>query len=313
MRNPRLIDGSRVAVLGGGPTGSFFSYFLLGLAERMDLDLRVDIYEPRDFPLPAPQGCNMCAGVISETLAQNLAVEEISIPTSVIQKAVISYVLHTDSGSQRINAAFGEKRIGTIFRGAGPRAVRGSQILGLDEYLLSLAISRGANIIHSRVTGVGKVEGLVNVQTQNSTSEGYDLLVVAAGVNTAVFKLFEKGDSKYRSPVTTKTALREYYLGRETIEKTFGDSLHVFLFDIPRLDFAMLVPKGDYVSLCLLGKDIDESLLKAFLTAPAVKSCFPEGWQWDQPDCQCSPRINIRGAVQPYGDRIVFIGDSGLL
>src|SRR5512141_280363 len=90
-----LENGSRVAVIGGGPAGSLFSYFLLGLAERMDLDLKVDIYEPRDFSLAAPQGCNMCAGVISETLVQNLATEGINLPASVVQKAVNSYVLHT--------------------------------------------------------------------------------------------------------------------------------------------------------------------------------------------------------------------------
>src|SRR5512138_534290 len=95
----KLNNGSRVAVIGGGPAGSFFSYFLLNLAERLDLKLNVDIYEPRDFSLPAPQGCNMCAGVISETLVQNLATEGINIPASIVQKAVNAYVLHTDSGS----------------------------------------------------------------------------------------------------------------------------------------------------------------------------------------------------------------------
>ena len=69
----RLVDGSRVAVMGDGPAGSFFRYLLLDLAERFGIDIKVDIYEPRDLTLPAPQGCNMCAGVISETLVQNLA------------------------------------------------------------------------------------------------------------------------------------------------------------------------------------------------------------------------------------------------
>src|SRR5512145_162587 len=64
----KLEDGSRVAVIGGGPAGSFFSYFLLDMAERVDMELLVDIYEPRDFSLPAPHGCNYCAGVISESL-----------------------------------------------------------------------------------------------------------------------------------------------------------------------------------------------------------------------------------------------------
>jgi flavin-dependent dehydrogenase len=127
MRRPRssisLENGARVAVIGGGPAGSLFSFFLLGLAERMDMQLKVDIYEPRDFFLPAPQGCNMCAGIISETVVQNLATEGINLPASVIQKAANSYVLHTDAGSQR-NAAFYEKRIGAMFRGDGPHGIR---------------------------------------------------------------------------------------------------------------------------------------------------------------------------------------------
>ncbi len=307
-----LEDGSRVAVIGGGPAGSFFSYFLLGLAERMGVDLKVDIYEPRDFTLPAPQGCNMCAGVVSETLVQNLAAEGIHLPASVIQRAVDSYVLHTDVGSQRIHAAFFEKRIGAISRGGGPRGVRETGFQGFDDYLLSLARDRGANVIRMRVTGLEKVDGYVQVRTPSGVTSGYDLLVVAAGVNTALLKLFEEGASGYRPPVTTKTAIREYFLGRETIEKSFGDSLHVFLLDIPGLDFSMIVPKGDYVSVCMLGKEIDEGVMKAFLTAPAVKNSFPDGWRWDRPVCQCLPRINARAAIRPYADRVVFIGDSGV-
>jgi hypothetical protein len=61
-----LNNGSRVAVMGGGPAGSFFSFFLLDMAERAGIQLQVVIYEPRDFSLAAPQGCNMCGGVISE-------------------------------------------------------------------------------------------------------------------------------------------------------------------------------------------------------------------------------------------------------
>ncbi len=48
-RDFQLHDGSRVGVIGGGPAGSFFSFFLLDTAKRVDLDIHVDIYEPRDF------------------------------------------------------------------------------------------------------------------------------------------------------------------------------------------------------------------------------------------------------------------------
>ena len=70
-----LVDGSQVGVIGSGPAGSLFSYYLLEMAERMGLDLNVDIYESRDFSRPAPGGCNMCGGIISESLVQNFAAD----------------------------------------------------------------------------------------------------------------------------------------------------------------------------------------------------------------------------------------------
>ena len=51
--------------------------------------------------------------------------------------------------------------------------------------------------------------------------------------------------------------------------------MHVFLLDIPRLEFAAIIPKGDYVTVCLLGEDIDAELMRDFLNAPEVKGCFP--------------------------------------
>ena len=83
-----LDSGSRVAVIGGGPAGSFFSFYILDMAERMGIDIQVDVYEPRDFSKPAPQGCNMCGGIISETLVQNLAADGINLPPTVVQRGM---------------------------------------------------------------------------------------------------------------------------------------------------------------------------------------------------------------------------------
>src|SRR5262245_45194911 len=84
----QLENGSRVAVIGGGPAGSFFSYFLLSMAKQVGLNISVDIFEPRNFNIPGPQGCNMCGGVLYEALVQNLAVEGINLPTSVVQRGM---------------------------------------------------------------------------------------------------------------------------------------------------------------------------------------------------------------------------------
>ena len=94
-----LENGFRVAVIGGGPAGSFFSYFLLEIAERVGLKIQVDIHEPRDFGIPGPLGYNMCGDVLYESLAQSLAVEGINLPETVVPRGVERNMLHLDPGS----------------------------------------------------------------------------------------------------------------------------------------------------------------------------------------------------------------------
>jgi len=112
--NLKLDSGSSVAVIGSGPAGSFFSFFLLELAERAGLNISVDIYDNKDFSKCGPAGCNHCGGIVSESLVQLLATEGINIPTKVAQKGIESYVLHMDVGSVRIETPVHEKRIAAM-------------------------------------------------------------------------------------------------------------------------------------------------------------------------------------------------------
>ena len=143
--SPVIDNGSRVGVIGGGPGGSFFSYFLLQFTQRVDINIQVDLYERRDFLLSGPAGCNMCAGVISESLIQALSIEGISLPSSVVQRGINSFVLHTDQESVTMYAPFQEMRIATVYRGGGPRGAEGSQWRSFDDYIMSLAVANGAN------------------------------------------------------------------------------------------------------------------------------------------------------------------------
>ena len=137
-----LDDGSRVAVVGGGPAGSFFSHFLLDMAEHVGLRVGVDVYEPRDFCRPAPIGCNMCGGIVSEALVQHLATEGINLPETVIQRGIDSYVLHMDVGTVRIETPLNEKRIAAVHRGGGPRDVKVHKWERITEFKsLHLALS----------------------------------------------------------------------------------------------------------------------------------------------------------------------------
>ena len=192
--SPVLGDGARIGIIGGGPAGSFFSYFLLSMAERIDQKVLIDIYEPRDFSLTAPAGCNMCGGIVSESLVQALAVEDIELPSSVLRKGIDSYILHMDVGSVRIDTPLQEMRIGAVYRGGGPKGEKMVDRIGFDGFLQDLVVNKGASMIRDRVVGVEWNDGYPEIKLRNGSSQTYDLLVVAAGINTSVLKLFQWED-----------------------------------------------------------------------------------------------------------------------
>jgi len=308
--NLKLHSGSSVAVIGSGPAGSFFSYFLLELAERAGLNVSVDIYDDKDFSRCGPAGCNHCGGIVSESLVQLLATEGINIPTKVAQKGIESYVLHMDVGSVRIETPVHEKRIAAMYRGAGPLGTKDAKWGSFDSFLQTHAVNKGAQLVNDRVKNICFNSNLPLVKTQKGLSKTYNLLVGAVGVNNiSALKLFEGLEFGYHPPQTTKTFICEFFLGHEMIEKYFGNSMHVFLLNIPRLEFAALVPKSDNITLILLGKEIDKELVHSFMNTSEVKRCFPPGWTDKRWPCQCFPKINIKSAIKPFADRVVLVGD----
>jgi flavin-dependent dehydrogenase len=307
-----LADGSRIAVMGAGAAGSMFSFFCLDMAERLGLDIKLDLYEPRDFTRKGPTSCNMCGGIISESLVQMLATEGVNLPVNVVQRGIEGYELHTDVGSVRIETPLQEKRIATVHRGAGPRNAPDSKWQSFDGFLQSLAENGGARHIPEAITDVRWEDQGPVVMTRKGTEEQYDLLVVATGVNTAAMKFLPQVNPSYKPPQTTKTMIREFYLGEETIARQLGDAMHLYLMDIPRLEFAAIIPKGECASLCMMGHDVDKPLLASLLSQPAVATRIQNGNAGASEVCGCSPRMNISPALRPFGDRIVFIGDAGV-
>ena len=305
-----LNDGSRVAVVGAGPAGSMFSYFLLKMADTVALELDVDLYEPRHFCHRGPAGCNHCGGIVSESLVQRLATEGIALPDGVVQRGLESYTLHMDVGDVEIATPLHERRIAAIYRGNGPRNSEPLDTHSFDGYLQHLANEQGARLVRKMVTNITPDEDVMRVECADGSTGDYDLVVIASGVNSRLLRDLQGKVSEYSPPAITKTFICEFKLGKELIRSTLGPSMHVFLLDIPRLEFAALIPKGDYVTLCLLGDDIDDALMEKFFSSPEVKGCFPGGIIPPHV-CHCYPRINVQGAKPSYGDRLVMIGDSG--
>ena len=305
-----LQDGSRVAVIGAGPAGSLFSYFLLNMADAVSLDVDVDLFEPRHFCHRGPAGCNHCGGIVSESLVQRLATEGIMLPDGVVQRGIESYTLHTDVGDVEIETPLMEKRIAAIYRGNGPRNSEPLDTHSFDGYLMQLAQQKGARRISRLVTDIRRDGELMSVHCADQFSNDYDLVVLATGVNSRLLESLENETQEFRRPRCTKTFICEFRLGRKVIRETFGPSMHVFFLDIPRLKFAALIPKGDYVTLCLLGEQIDDELMDRFFSSPEVANCFPGG-VIPSHVCHCYPRINVNPARPVFGDRLVMVGDSG--
>jgi len=305
-----LRDGSRIAVVGAGPSGSMFSYFLLNMAEATSLRLNIDLFEPRRFCHRGPAGCNHCGGVISESLVQRLATEGIVLPDEVVQRGIESYTLHMDIGDVEIRTPLEERRIAAVYRGNGPRDSEPMDTQSFDGYLQRLAADKGANLVHRLVTDVSREGDRMRLECADGYHDEYELVVLASGINSRLTADLEQRAGGFRKPARTKAFICEFRLGREVIRETLGPSMHVFLLDIPRLEFAALIPKGEYATLALLGDNIDEELMERFFSSPEVRGCFPGGKIPDHV-CHCYPRMNISGARPPYADRMVMIGDCG--
>ena len=146
-----------------------------------------------------------------------------------------------------------EKRIAAVYRGAGPVGSALNAVAGFDAFLLSMATQKGARLVPRRVEEVSRSGAGMLVRTHGNSPEEYDLLAVATGVNTNALRQFPPLEPGYRPPTSVRSMVREYRLGAEAVEEYLGSSFHVFLLDLPGLDFAGIIPKGDYATVCFLG------------------------------------------------------------
>lgn len=131
------------------------------------------------------------------------------------------------------------------------------------------------------------------------------------GINQSKsLQLFESLGFGYTRPKSTRAYVAELYYGAEAVQKHLGHAMHVFLLNIPRLKFAAITPKGHYATLVLLGDQIDQPLVEQFFHAPEVQKCLPEGWEIPVQPCHCQPQVQIGAPIQPFGDRVVMVGDA---
>lgn len=299
----RLGNGARIAVLGGGPAGSFFALYLLQYAAADRMDLEVDLFEWRSFSDRGPKGCNRCAGILSASLLRNLGELDINVPEEVIRAHIASYHLHSPFGVIDIPNPDPGAEILSVFRGGGPLSNAQGSLPSFDGFLLDCALRRGARLVHERVLRVD-VERRPRVFLEDGP-RGYDLLVLANGLNSGAIQI---AGLPYRPPATLAMSQDELHCRKEDIAQYFGSSVRAFLLPHTGLIFASVVPKGEFLNVSLLARGGPPDL-DGFLEHDLVKEALPFPYKRS---CGCRPRICVGRAANYYGDGFVAIGDAAV-
>ncbi len=309
-----LKDGSQIAIIGGGPAGSFFAHFAQKWAIEKGINISITIFDGKDFLQRGPRGCNLCAGVIAESLNEKLKDEGIFLPEERIINRVDGYCLHVNGNSLLLSCAENENNtIATVFRGNGPRFSTFPDIISFDDFLLSWVQDRGAKVINQPVWEIklprNKKEllGLHFGDKEKSQKFEADLVVGAFGVNTYLMKKIQALGFGYYPPSTLITYQAELKLDREKILEYFGNTIHVYMPKSKAIRYATVIPKGDYITITLIGhQNATKDFLQEFLALEEIRKKIPHL----KPHCFCYPRIAISPSKKPFTDRLIMIGDA---
>ncbi|MDQ3817506.1 MAG: hypothetical protein M3362_07430 [Acidobacteriota bacterium] len=301
VRGLHLRDGSRVAIIGGGPGGAACAIRLLRNAHARNIDLRVTIYEPKHFP----RHHNPCIGVLAPPTAALLRDKlKIELPSSMIKRTIKGYRLHGDRGEIELRAPTNEEPSLLVSRSE------------FDQWLLERAKEEGARVLSDRATGLEfhpeNPEHPVRVYSEGA-SHSADMVVAACGLDDGLLSVLEQVSPRrrpYRRPgeymhsIIVKLPCEERF-----IEKRLHGEIHAFLLsDLPRIEFGAVTPKLDHVIINIAGSRMRSTDMEDFLLHRRVRSLLPRFSL--QQLSYYEGRAPVRHAHNVYWDRFVAVGDA---
>jgi len=332
----KLLDGDRVAVVGGGPAGSFFAIHLLREARRIGRSLDVVLIEKRgpiDQNLSSHQclGCNFCAGIISPRLNEILGEEGLAVPEDLIQERIEHVWIQGQWKNFRLRVP-GNQRMYTVYRGSLPGRRRGNHA-GFDGFLLDEAVKEGARVLYGNVHGITcDISGRPILKIQPKSGEELRLeagfVSIACGINgrngpdgrsDAISTSIRQLNPSFIPGRSRQALIFELDVGEHYLQRNMNREVYFIEYGSKHLplEHAALIPKGRFLTVALIGDCIDRALLpqdsqpifEEFLALPQVDRILPS-ISAAPLACVCTPRMTVTTAASPFGERFAIIGDA---
>ena len=338
-----LPDPATIAVVGGGPAGSFFAVHIRRRARRSGRSIRVIILEKKTeicFYQPSGfcswEGCNYCAGGISPRLADLLREEGIELPDEIVESRADEVVVHGDWKSVRLPVPDGRRML-SVFRGSRPRQ-RAGRYENFDSFLLQTALAEGAEVITAEVIRAGYSSldrPVISYRTPTRADDDADetleadFAVFAGGVNRSpgmdvasdpLFAQLQAMIPKLRPPKVRRALISEMQAHSGTDPEALlavDGEVHFAQYGSKDLHIEMssLVPKQNWVTVVLLGKSVDQAqpseflgIMQRFVELPHIRRLLPPGVRL-RPACSCHPNMTVGAAREPFGHRVALTGD----
>ena len=186
-----LQNSDRVAVVGGGPAGSFFAIQFLREARRLGRNIEVVIVEKRGPTDPSSddiqcRGCNFCAGLISPRLNKILEKHGLVVPEAIIQGRIDYVWIQGEWKNFRLRVPK-DMQMYSVFRGSLPGR-RAGRPAGFDGFLLGEAVKEGARILYGEVQALAYApSGMPTLTLRTPAGEKVsldaDFVTMATGIN----------------------------------------------------------------------------------------------------------------------------------
>ena len=300
----KLMDGSRVAIVGGGPAGCFFALYLNHYVRDYGIKPDITIYESRNFGGSGLRGCKGCAGILSSSLLSSLAEIQLTLPEEVIQQRIDGYNILSPYNSITMSNPDKNAQVVSVFRGSGPRICQGRRPTGFDAWLLEETQKRGVHVEYGRIDSIQAGQPM-RLSVAGEIRD-YNLIVLATGVNAKPIQL---AGLKYLPPKTQTMAQDELRVETTRIYPFPDNVAHAYLIPRSGLIAGCFVPKGSFLNVSVLNKTEQPISVSEFLQNKIVKDTLQD--QYERV-CGCSPRVVIASAHHYYADGFVAVGDAAV-